>query len=132
MNSFNHFAFGAVGEWMYRTILGLSPVEPGWRSFEVKPVLGGGLTWARGGYRSMHGQISVSWMLEGGRFVMDLTVPPGSWATVHVPTSDPGSVQEGDGPAGAAAGVTAGGESGGAAVFSVKAGTYRFSAKASE
>jgi alpha-L-rhamnosidase len=69
----------------------------------------------------------VSWKLEGGWFVLDLTVPPNSWATVHVPAGDPAMVMEGDRAAASAEGVTAGGEVEGAAVFSVRSGTYRFS-----
>ncbi len=132
MNSFNHFAFGAIGEWMMRTIggLNLDPDHPGWKHFFVKPIPGGGITWAKTGYRSIHGQILASWNVADGKFVMDLTVPANTWATVQVPTADAGSVMEGDVAAAKAEGVTPGGVLDGAAVFSVRAGTYRFSAKA--
>ncbi len=124
MNSLNHWALGSVGEWLYRVVLGLSPSEegPGWERFEVAPQPGGGLTWARGSYRSIRGTISVSWRIEGDRFLLDLTVPVGSRARVWIPTADPTSVREG--------GQAPASSLPGAAVYEVGAGTYRFEAKA--
>jgi alpha-L-rhamnosidase len=87
MNSFNHYAIGAVGEWMWRVIIGLNPDEavPGWKHFIVKPIPGGGLTSARGDYRSMHGTIRVAWQIEEGRFKLEVTVPCNTTATVQLP-----------------------------------------------
>jgi alpha-L-rhamnosidase len=88
MNSFNHWALGAVGEWMWRHIVGLNPDEskPGWKHFIVAPRPGGGLTWARGSYESIRGRIVSSWRIEGDKFSLDVTVPPNTTATVHIPT----------------------------------------------
>jgi alpha-L-rhamnosidase len=132
MNSFNHFAFGAIGEWMYRVIGGIrpDPEEPGWRHFFVRPVPGGGLTWAKAGYRSIRGEIAAAWKLEGDRILLNVTVPANTWATVDVPTADIGSVMEGGAPVGSAAGVTVGGPVDGALRLSVRAGRYEFSARA--
>ena len=132
MNSFNHFAFGAIGEWMYRVIGGIrpDPEAPGWRHFFVRPVPGGGLTWAKAGYRSIRGDIEAAWRLEGDRFLLSVTVPPNTWATVDLPTADTGSVMEGGAPVGSAAGVTVGGPVDGALRLSVRAGRYEFSARA--
>ena len=47
MTSFNHYAYGAVGDWLYRRIAGLEALEPGWKRFRVNPHPGGGLTWAQ-------------------------------------------------------------------------------------
>jgi len=87
MNSFNHYAIGAVGEWMYRVILGLNPDEtaPGWKHFTVRPIPGGGLTWARGEYRSIRGPIRVEWRIKNGRFQLSVTVPANTTATVILP-----------------------------------------------
>ena len=97
MNSFNHYAIGAVGEWMYRVILGLNPDEnaPGWKHFHVRPMPGGGLTWARGEYRSIRGPIRVAWELTAGRFTLDVTVPPNTTATVELPGQPPRRVRAG-------------------------------------
>ncbi len=134
MNSFNHFAFGAVGEWMVRVIGGLSttsdaPDEVAWRAFEIKPIPGEGVTWAKTTYNSIRGQINVSWRIEGERFLMDVTVPPNTWATVTMPTSNPTSVREGNRFASGAQGVTFGGPVAGGVRMKVAAGTYRFSAQ---
>jgi len=89
MNSFCHYAIGAVGEWIWRTVAGLSPDEdaPGWRHFFVRPVPGGGLTWARARYESIRGPIEVSWKIEGGRFEIETTVPIHATATLTLPGS---------------------------------------------
>ncbi len=110
MNSLNHWAFGAVGEWMWRTIVGLNPDEaaPGWAHFEVRPVVGGGLSSASGSYESIRGPIRVGWEVAGGTVTLRVSVPPNSRATVYVPTSDAGSVTESGKPAKAVSEVGSG------------------------
>ena len=73
MNSFNHFAFGAIGEWMFRTIGGITPdpQSPGWGHFLVRPTPGGSLTWAKVRYRSIHGDIESAWRIEGDRLLAE-------------------------------------------------------------
>jgi len=90
MNSFNHYALGAVGEWMYRTILGISPDEqrPGYEHVIIKPQPGGSLTWAKGSYDSIRGKVSVEWRIDGGDWRLNLTVPPNITAVVHLPAGD--------------------------------------------
>jgi alpha-L-rhamnosidase len=87
MNSFNHVAIGAVGEWMYSHILGIRPDEsrPGYRHFTVKPLPGGGLEWAKGSYHAITGRIEVSWTDRNRTFTLDVTVPPNTEATVVTP-----------------------------------------------
>jgi alpha-L-rhamnosidase len=87
MNSFNHVAIGAVGEWLYRHILGiqLDEQKPGFRHFLIKPEPCAELTWAKGNYHSINGNIEVSWTNEGGAFKLDLVVPANTTATVILP-----------------------------------------------
>ena len=87
MNSFNHYAFGAIGEWMYENIIGIQPDpdSPGFRHFILKPVPGGTLTWAKGSYNSISGKIEAGWKKEGKRFEYHFTVPPNTTATVYIP-----------------------------------------------
>ncbi|MDR1098202.1 MAG: glycoside hydrolase family 78 protein, partial [Tannerella sp.] len=87
MNSFNHVAFSAVGEWMYSHILGILPDEsrPGYRRFTVKPLPGGGLEWVKGSYHAITGFIEVSWTDRNRTFTMNVTVPPNTEATVVTP-----------------------------------------------
>ncbi len=89
MNSFNHYAFGAMGEWMYENILGIQPDPdaPGFRHFILKPLPGGTLTWAEGSYHSICGKIEVKWKKEKGRFEYKVVIPPNTTATVYIPSS---------------------------------------------
>jgi len=99
MNSFNHYAIGAVGEWMWRVITGLNPDEaaPGWKHFFVRPIPGGGLSWARGEYHSIHGPIRVEWRIEKGEFKLDVTVPCNTTATVELPGKGGRAIRIGSG-----------------------------------
>ncbi len=93
MNSFNHYAYGAIGEWIYRTILGINPDDkhPGFKHFFIKPKPGGSLTWARGEYNSIHGKIHVDWKLADGKINLKIETPANTNATVVVPTNNPAS-----------------------------------------
>jgi alpha-L-rhamnosidase len=87
MNSFNHVAIGAVGEWMYRHILGIQHDDnmPGYRHFYIKPQPGEELEWAKGSYHAITGNIEVSWTKKDNTFTLDVTVPVNTDATVVVP-----------------------------------------------
>jgi len=97
MNSFNHYAIGAVGEWMYRVIGGLNPdpVAPGWKHFVIRPIPGGGLTWARCAFESPRGRIESNWKLQGNAFELDVLIPPNARATVALPDGTARSVGSG-------------------------------------
>ena len=64
MTSFNHYALGAVADWMHRTIGGLSPAEPGYAAVRIAPRPGGGLTWAETALETAHGRIEVAWRID--------------------------------------------------------------------
>jgi alpha-L-rhamnosidase len=108
MNSFNHYAIGAVVEWMYRTIGGinLGNDHSAWADFEIEPRPGGTLTWARTRYASVRGDIETSWKIEDGQFLLAVTVPANTTATIGIPTPDEGEVREGDLSAMESPGVT--------------------------
>ncbi len=127
-NSLNHYMFGAVCEWMYRVVLGINPDpgQPGYKHFLIKPRPGGSLTWARGGYDSVHGKIRSAWKLEAGKLTMDVTVPANTTATVSVPATVAASVTEGGMPAGQAKGVKFLRMADGAAVYEIGSGSYHF------
>jgi alpha-L-rhamnosidase len=96
MNSFNHWALGAVGEWVWRHVAGIQPDEtqPGYRRVVIAPHPGGGVTWARAEHRSIRGPISTYWKLAGDQFVLEVRLPPNVTATVRVPTSAADQVRE--------------------------------------
>ena len=75
MVSFNHYANGAVGDWLYRRIAGIEAISGGYRSFRIKPLIGGGITSARGEVNCPYGRIVSDWRLEGGEFLIDVEVP---------------------------------------------------------
>ena len=132
MNSFNHYALGSVGEWMYAVVAGidLDPDVPGYKRFTLRPRPGGGLSHAKAELRSYYGTIGSDWTIEGGRLRWTIDVPPNTIATVHVPTSDAASVLESGQPAAAADGLRPLRVEPGAVVFEAGSGRYAFSAKA--
>ncbi len=97
MNSFNHYAYGAVGEWLYGTVAGLdldpSPAASGWRRARIapRPPVHPGLpetpllTHARADLETLHGAYRVAWQLEDGVFRLQATVPPGCSAGLELP-----------------------------------------------
>jgi alpha-L-rhamnosidase len=128
MNSFNHYAFGAVGEWIFRTIVGLNPDEaqPGYKHFTICPRPGGGLDSAKGTYESIHGTIGSAWEVAPEGFSLSVTVPVNTTATVYVPTGERKAVTENGEPAETAEGVKFLRMESGAAVYRIGSGTYRF------
>jgi alpha-L-rhamnosidase len=89
MTSFNHYALGAVADWMHRAIGGIAPAAPGYAQVVIAPQPGGGLTWAKAALDSPHGRIAADWRLEGGRFSLQVDVPEGVSATVRLPRGGP-------------------------------------------
>lgn len=77
MTSFNHYALGAVADWMHRTVGGIAPLEPGYSAVRVAPRPGGGLTWARTALDTARGRIEVDWRIEGGTLTVQTTLPSG-------------------------------------------------------
>ena len=94
MNSFNHYAYGAIGQWMYETIAGLKPdpERPGYTHFWVVPEPGGNLTWAKAKLETGNGTAGSQWRIEGESLILDVSVPKGSTATVIVPEGYRGKV----------------------------------------
>ena len=129
MNSFNHYSFGSVGEWMYRFLAGIDadPAAPGHKRILIRPRPGGGLSFARASYESVYGRIATEWRLEGSTLSLNVVVPANTTATVYLPgAGDPSQVTEGGAPAGTAAGVTFQRMEGTSAVYAVGAGVYAF------
>lgn len=86
MNSFNHYAYGAIGEWMYRVMAGLEVDEkkPGFKHAVLYPRIGGGLAWVDGSYRSVYGEEKVHWEVEGNQVVMTVQIPANTTASVRL------------------------------------------------
>lgn len=93
--SMNHYAYGAVGDFFYRRICGLEPIEAGYRKFLVKPVPGGGLTYAQCSHTCMYGTIRVAWELEENRMKLAVDVPVGTTCMVELPHGKREELQSG-------------------------------------
>jgi alpha-L-rhamnosidase len=95
MNSFNHYAYGSIGEWLYQYIAGLNIDEsqPGYRHFLLAPHPGGGLTRAKVEFESMYGKIVSGWTIKNGKMVYQADIPPNTTATVILPVQNQNKVQ---------------------------------------
>ncbi|MCZ0997503.1 glycoside hydrolase family 78 protein [Streptomyces mirabilis] len=87
MTSFNHYALGAVADWLHRRVAGLAPAAPGYRRISVRPHPTAALTSASARHLTPYGEASVSWERADGRFRLDLRVPVGATAQVYLPGS---------------------------------------------
>ena len=128
MNSFNHYAFGAVGDWMYQNIGGISldPAAPGYRRSRIAPRPGAGLTSASASLETLYGPLTSAWRLEQDRFVLDLTVPANTAAEVTLWDTRIDRVREDGLPLNAVAGVRAARQRGADVVVDVGSGRYAF------
>lgn len=90
MNSFNHYAYGAVGEWLYTHVAGIEidKENPGYKHFILAPHPGGGLTNANAKFESMFGKIKSAWKIDGGNFLYEVEIPANTTATVILPNSE--------------------------------------------
>ncbi|WP_284763187.1 alpha-L-rhamnosidase [Arthrobacter sp. efr-133-R2A-63] len=86
MTSFNHYALGAVADWLHRTVAGLAPAEPGYKRIRFAPKPGGDLTSAAARHLTPYGEAAISWRIgDDGTVVVDVTVPEGTNAEVILP-----------------------------------------------
>jgi alpha-L-rhamnosidase len=131
MNSFNHYAYGAIGAWMYAVIGGidLDPGQPGYKHIVMHPQPGGGLTYATVELHSMYGTIRSAWTQGNDRFDWGIIVPANTAATVYVPAKDVSHVTESGQPLESANGVTFLRMKDGFAVVCLASGTYNFSSQ---
>jgi len=85
MTSFNHYALGAVADWLHRVVAGLAPAAPGYRVIRFAPRPGGGLTSAGATHETPYGTASIDWVLLDGELRVDVVVPVGTTAEVDLP-----------------------------------------------
>ncbi len=128
MNSFNHYAYGAIGDWMYRVMAGIEidPEAPGYRHFLVQPRPGGGFTKVSARHETMYGTVRSAWESKDGSFELLVTVAPNTRATVTIPAAKVSQVTEGGEPLSVGRGITAVREERDAVVVEVGSGEYRF------
>jgi alpha-L-rhamnosidase len=129
MNSFNHYAYGAVGEWMYQVIGGIEidSEAPGYKHVLIHPHVGGGLTHAVTSHAGPYGTVRSAWHLDGDRFSLRVGIPPNSTATIQLPNAGLTDVTEGDVPLSRAVGVTRSRQVGRNVLADLGSGQYEFS-----
>ncbi len=96
MNSFNHYAYGAIGDWMYRNVAGINIDDQavGYKSIKIKPLIGGGLTSAGADLQTYYGRVSSHWKLENGQLKMDVEIPANTSAIIYIPAGNAEKMSE--------------------------------------
>ena len=134
MNSFNHYAYGSVIEWIYDTLVGIKSDEntPAFSHFILRPTCGGALTYVNGSYLSMYGLIKSEWTAENDVITSyRCTVPANSTATLYLPAESATAVTEGGKPLFESAGITVLRTENGNVMLTLESGSYEFSITAS-
>ncbi len=128
MNSFNHYAYGAIGDWMYRKMVGLDTYEdgPGYKHIKIQPHIGGGFTNASATYQTYYGTLSNAWKVENNMITMDVEIPANTTATVYVPATNVAAVTEGGKALSAIADIKIGESEEGYIPLQVGSGKYHF------
>ncbi len=128
MNSFNHYAYGAIGEWMYRVMAGIEIDEgaPGYKHILIQPRPGGGFTSVTASHQTPYGKVSSAWTLKDGAFELAVEIPANTRATVRLPGAQLASVTEGGKALAAGNGLGAPKQDGTVVAVDVGSGQYRF------
>jgi alpha-L-rhamnosidase len=128
MNSFNHYAYGAIGDWLYRVVAGLDIDEqnPGYKHILVRPHPGGGLTYATARHESSYGPAESGWRLADGKITVSVVIPPNTTATVRLPNAKRADVREGGKRLDASEAISNVVQDGDAVVMQVGSGRYLF------
>ena len=129
MNSFNHYAYGAIGDWMYRTVAGLREAAPGYKEIIVQPHIGGGLTEASADLNTYYGTATSHWKLNEGKLNLDVEVPANTKATIYIPAKSADGITESGKALSASSDVKVSGTENGYVIVNVGSGTYHFAEK---
>ncbi len=137
MNSFDHYAFGAVCEWMFRTLAGIDTEGPGFQHIVIKPGPPDPrsnpdqkpISWVKSTYDSIRGRVESNWNRTETAFELRTRIPPNTTATIYLPGRDPDQITEGGKPLYRAKGVKFLRMDGDLSVIAVGSGKYDFAAK---
>lgn len=127
-SSQNHFMLGQIVEWFYGDLAGIAPDlnAPGFKNILIKPTPVGDVTWARARYESVRGKIVSDWKHAAGEFTLRVAVPPGTIATVHLPSRSGATVTESGTKLKQASGVKFVRQDGDRSVIQIASGAYEF------
>ena len=129
MNSYNHYAYGAIGDWMYRVIAGIDTKEdaPGYKQIIIKPTIGGDFTYANADYETNYGKVASHWKVTDGSLALDVEIPANTTATVYIPANKGTEILESGKPIVSELDIKPGAAETGYMVFNVGSGIYHFS-----
>jgi alpha-L-rhamnosidase len=128
MNSFNHYAYGAIGDWMYRVMAGIEIDEaaPGYKHVLIQPRPGGGFTEVKASHETPYGKVASGWTRKDGTFELAVEVPANTRATVRLPKAELARVTEGGQALANGNGIGSSRQDGDTVVVEVGSGAYRF------
>ena len=129
MNSFNHYSYGAIGDWLYRDAVGLHETSAGFKTMAVKPHTGGGFTQMRAEQITPYGRAAAEWRDEAGVFTLEVTIPVNTTAEIYVPSTSADGVMLDGAAVSASADASLEGYADGYTKVKVGSGTYRFEVK---
>ncbi|QNA42674.1 alpha-L-rhamnosidase [Lacibacter sediminis] len=129
MNSFNHYAYGAIGDWMYRVMVGLDNEDGsiGYKKIRIRPHISGKFTHASANYQTQFGKLSSGWKLENGKLILHAEVPANTTATIYIPATAATDVLENGQPLSSAKEIQVVGKEKEYVVVKVGSGKYEFS-----
>lgn len=131
MNSFNHYAYGAIGDWMYRVAAGLDTKEeaPGYQQLRIEPHTGGTFTSMEASLKTNYGLASSGWKLNGNVLTLDIVIPANSIATIYLPAADAAGITESGMPLTNQKDLNIQGTENGKTVVKAGSGSYHFEIK---
>jgi len=129
MNSFNHYAYGSIGDWMYRVSAGIETDGPGYKKIIIKPTPGKRLTSSKAVFESPYGTIISGWEKKNDLLVVTVRIPSNAAATVILPADDPSKVTIAGKPLGGTTGLGEVSRSAGSVTFTAGSGDYTFEIK---
>jgi alpha-L-rhamnosidase len=137
MNSFAHYAFGAVCEWMFFRLAGIDSEGPGYKRILIQPALPPlvgkpgtkPISWVQAHYDSIRGRIATHWRRVNDRFELDVTIPANTTALVSLPATSRDVIRESGKPLERVTGVRFIRAADGCVLLAVESGTYRFLAQ---
>lgn len=128
MNSFNHYAYGAIGDWMYRVVAGIEvdPDNPGYKHTIIQPHPTKDLDYARASHESSYGEIVSAWKWDGNKIDLQVSIPANTTAMVRLPGATISNVMEGGGKLNDSQGVSSARQDGSDVIFELGSGSYTF------
>ena len=126
----NHFMLGQINEWFFNDLVGISSDEQGagFRKIVINPSIPGDLTWVKGSFASISGNIESQWKKDNNNITLQVNIPVNTTAVVYIPAGNKNAVTESGKPASASPGVQFLGFENGKSAYQVGSGNYRFTA----